>query len=231
MITREASLLAGFRYDQFCPLARATEILAGRWTLLIVRELLTAPRRFSDLLRPLPGISTSVLSNRLAHLQGHGLVQRRALPPPAASSVYELTRAGRELLPSVIELARWGLRFLGAPGPDDHVDPGWAWIGLVCLARRGPSLARTVNISVPDVGYEHRLHVAGGPQGTAVSHEFSDADLSITAPTLVLLGLASGRLDPEEAVRSGLLRAEGNLEVLEDFPVLFDIQSADTQGE
>ncbi|MGI9592392.1 MAG: winged helix-turn-helix transcriptional regulator [Myxococcota bacterium] len=205
-------------------------MLGSRWTLLIVRELLIAPRRFSELHRPLPGISTSVLSDRLAGLERKGIVRRRELPPPTSATVYELTPAGRDLLPAVIELSRWGLRYLEAPRPDDHVDPGWIWIGLVCFARRGASPARTVNVTVPDEGRDHCFTVVGGSQGTSVRNELSDADVSITAPTPVVLGLASGGLDPEEAIRSGALRAEGNLAALADFPSLFDIQPRESQG-
>ena len=222
--------MADFRYEQFCPLARATEILGSRWTLLIVRELLIAPRRFSDLRRPLPGISSSVLAERMAALERRGIVQRRELPPPASSTVYELTEAGRDLLPSVVELARWGLRYMGTPRENDHIDPGWAWISLVCFARRDASPAFSVNVTVPDDGHDHCFNLAGGPGGTAIRRELAEADVSITAPTLVVLGLASGGLDPREAARSGALRAEGRLEILEDFPALFDIQPREPQG-
>ncbi len=197
---------------------------------MIVRELLIEPRRFSDLRRPLPGISTSVLAERLAGLERRGIVRRRALPPPASSTIYELTEAGHDLLPSVVALSRWGLRYLRSPEPNDHVDPGWAWIGLVCFARRGASPACSVNVTVPDEGRDYCFHVAGGPGGTAIRHEHSDADVSITAPTLVVLGLASGGLDPHEAIRSDALHAEGKLEVLEHFPALFDIQPQEPQG-
>jgi hypothetical protein len=171
-----------------------------------------------------------VLADRLGVLERRGVVRRRELPPPAAATVYELTGTGRDLLPALTELARWGLRYLGAPSPGDHVDPGWAWIGLVCFARRDASPGRAVNVRVPDSGRDHLFHVAGGPEGTIVRHEISDADVSITASTPVVLGLASGGLDPREAIRSGALRAEGRLEVLEDFPALFDIQTRTPQG-
>jgi DNA-binding HxlR family transcriptional regulator len=84
------------RYHQYCPVARALDVVGERWTLLIIRELLLGPRRFTDLADGLPGIGSSVLSNRLADLERSGLVAKRTLPPPAASVVYELTtwRAG-----------------------------------------------------------------------------------------------------------------------------------------
>ena len=178
----------------------------------------------------MPGISTSVLAERLASLERCGVVCRRELPPPASATLYELTEAGRGLQPAVEELARWGLRFLGSPGPHDHFDPGWAWIGLVCFARRGPSPAWRINVTVPDEGRDHVFHVAGGPEGTTVRHELADADVSLTAPSLVVLGLASGGIDPGEAVRSGAVRARGRLEALDDFPDLFDIHPHDTSG-
>jgi DNA-binding HxlR family transcriptional regulator len=114
-----------FRYAQFCPLARATELLGERWTLLVVRDLLTA-LRFSDLRSRLRGISSSVLAARLERLEARGLVAQRELPAPAASVVYELTEAGRALRPVIVELARWGLRFLLPPNPNDHTEPAWA---------------------------------------------------------------------------------------------------------
>ena len=122
--------MVDFRYAQFCPIARACELLASRWTLLIVRDLFGGPLRFSDLLRALPGISTSVLAERLAFLERHGLLTRRELAPPAASMVYELSAAGRALQPVLTELLRFGVRFMGASLPDDHVEPRWVPLGL-----------------------------------------------------------------------------------------------------
>src|SRR2546421_5058094 len=84
-------------YEQFCPLARALDVLGERWTLLVVRELLLGPRRFSDLRAHLPGIAPALLTQRLRDLEAAGLVRRAELPPPAARTVYELTERGRGL--------------------------------------------------------------------------------------------------------------------------------------
>jgi DNA-binding HxlR family transcriptional regulator len=113
------------RYDQYCPIAHALGLVGERWALLIVRELLHGPQRYTDLAASLPGIGTNILAARLRELEGCGLVAKRRLPPPAASQVYELTAYGLGLKPVMRELALWGLRSLGAPSEDDHPAPGW----------------------------------------------------------------------------------------------------------
>src|SRR3712207_6674695 len=100
--------MSGRSYDQFCALAKALDVLGERWTLLVVRELLLGPKRYSDLLEGLPGIGTNLLATRLKTLEANGLVARRRLPAPAASTVYELTDRGRGLEPALYELMRWG---------------------------------------------------------------------------------------------------------------------------
>jgi len=213
-----------FRYAQFCPLARATEILGERWTLLIVRELLTGPKRFADLRRALPGVSSSVLTVRLARLEELDLVAQRALRPPAASTVYELAEAGRALLPVVLELVRWGVRFLQPPGERDHFEADWLPLGLAGIARRGPSpsIAVAVHLAAADGGVS--CQVRGGRRGTVVTREIArpDATLETDSP-LAVMALATGMLAPADAVRSGGLRVEGDLDALTRFPELFEL--------
>ena len=103
-------------YHDACGIARALDVVGERWALLVVRELLFGPQRFSDLRRALPGASTNLLTDRLRELTGHGVLHRRALPPPAASTVYELTEWGRELEPIVLALGGWALRVPVPPG-------------------------------------------------------------------------------------------------------------------
>ena len=103
-------------YDQpTCGLASALDLLGERWTLLIVRELLMGPQRYSDLQQSLPGMGTNLLAGRLKHLESIGVVERRQLPPPAASSVYDLTELGQQLEDVVIGLAKWGSHFAAEP--------------------------------------------------------------------------------------------------------------------
>src|ERR671936_950820 len=108
-------------YGQFCGLARAVEVVGERWALLIVRDLLVGPKRFTDLRRGLPRIPTNVLAERLRELEYAGVVRRRLLPRPAGSVVYELTPYGQELEEAVLPLGRWGARALGEPRPDEIV--------------------------------------------------------------------------------------------------------------
>ena len=102
--------------QQDCGLAMALDLLGERWTLLIVRELVVGPLRYTDLLSRLDGIGTNLLATRLRHLEEIGVLHRTDLPPPAASTVYQLTQLGRELEPALVRLAQWGQRFLPADG-------------------------------------------------------------------------------------------------------------------
>lgn len=97
-------------YHDACGLAHALDLIGERWALLVVRELVLGPKRYTDLHAGLPGISTNVLSDRLDELERVGVLFRRRLPPPAGSSVYELTEWGQELEPIITRLGRWGFR-------------------------------------------------------------------------------------------------------------------------
>lgn len=128
------------RYDQYCPLARALDLVGERWALLVVRELMHGPKRYSDLAEGLPGIGTNILATRLRDLEACGVVVRRTLPPPAASKVYELTDYGRELRRAMRELALWGARSLGPPNLDAGLFDGWLANALdIVLAPIAPS--------------------------------------------------------------------------------------------
>jgi DNA-binding HxlR family transcriptional regulator len=183
--------VAHFRYAQFCPVARAVELLGERWTLLIGRELLIGPQRFSDLLRRLPGLSSSVLSDRLAASK-KGLTARRELPPPTPAVVYELTESGLGLKPLLYELARFGLRFMGRREPGDHSEPDWLRLALDVFARRTPTPARVFDLCVSDGKGELRIQIAGGPDGTRMGDAGAAPDATVFASTVSTLGLVSG---------------------------------------
>jgi DNA-binding HxlR family transcriptional regulator len=111
-------------YDQYCPIAHALDLVGERWSLLVVRELMRGPKRYTDLAEAL-GIGTNILAARLRDLEAGGVVTKRTLPPPAASRVYELTAYGRELKSAIRELAVWGARSLGPPTEPAELFPGW----------------------------------------------------------------------------------------------------------
>jgi DNA-binding HxlR family transcriptional regulator len=214
--------MSGPRYPQFCALARAAELVGERWTLLIVRELLLGPRRFSDLRERLDGISPSVLAERLGRAEAEGLVRRAQLPPPAASTVYELTRDGEALRPVVHALIRWGGRRLGPPRRGDRREPEWVRLALEALARRGPSPARRLRLRLREGGREALVRVTGGPAGTTVAADDGAAEATLTSDVPTVLALATGRLPLREALAAGRASAEGDLAALEDLAALFE---------
>jgi DNA-binding HxlR family transcriptional regulator len=112
------------RYDQYCPIAHALELVGERWALLVVRELMRGPKRYTDLAGSL-GIGTNILAARLRDLEGCGVIAKRKLPPPASAQVYDLTDYGHQLKGVIRELAVWGARSLGPPTGEHELFPGW----------------------------------------------------------------------------------------------------------
>ncbi|WP_411111217.1 winged helix-turn-helix transcriptional regulator [Streptomyces sp. c-19] len=191
-------------YDQHCAAARALDLVGDRWTLLVVRELLAGPRRYTDLHADLPGVSTDMLAGRLKDMEAAELVTRRRLPPPASAFVYELTPRGRELLPVLRALAVWGVPDLGEPRPTDAVRAHWYAIPLLgALAELG---AGVVQVTLD----EGEFHVRVGDDGSvaygdgvygAGTAAVADARLSTDAATC--RALAGGELTLAEAIGSG----------------------------
>ena len=132
-------------YDQYCPMAHALSLVGERWSLLIVRDLLRGPKRYTDLSQGLPGIGTNILASRLKELEGAGIVEKKRLPPPFASTVYELTDFGRGLEEPLYALARWGARSLGPPSPDEELYEGWGVnaLGVLFNAQAARGLTET----------------------------------------------------------------------------------------
>lgn len=126
-------------YGDACGIARALDVVGERWALLVVRELLLGPKRFTDLRDGLPHLSPDVLAQRLRELEQAGVVRRGKLPPPAGSRVYELTEWGRELEPVILGLGRWGSR--RAPFPPEHGELGVDSLVLALKTLFDPSRA------------------------------------------------------------------------------------------
>ncbi|WP_046468754.1 winged helix-turn-helix transcriptional regulator [Allosalinactinospora lopnorensis] len=201
-------------YDQFCAVARALDAVGERWTLLIVRELLAGPRRYTDLHADLPGVSTDVLAARLKEMEGDGLVERRRLPRPATGSVYELTRHGRGLLPVLSALAEWAGDSLEERRPNDAFRAHWFAIPLMAvLGRCAGTVAGIVEVRINDGTFRLRLDPSGGPAHTDDPAEVPSAKVSMDAATAS--SLVSGRISPAEAVKDGAMEVRGDSRLAE----------------
>lgn len=176
-------------YGQFCGLARSLDRVGDRWTLLVVRELLLGERTFRDLQTALDGISPTVLTQRLTDLANDALIVRNEAPQRSKSVTYNLTQGGRALEPVIIELIRWGSRWmLQGPG-DDRTDPRWAPLALRALLEGRPSRRGRIHLYVDGfevtvVGSSRQRRVTAGLEGSP--------DATIAAPLPVLLAIAAG---------------------------------------
>src|ERR1700742_4196127 len=132
-------------YGQYCGLARALELIGERWALLIVRELLARPCRYTDLLEDLPGIPTNVLAGRLKELEEAGIAERRVAPAPQRGVIYALTESGQALQGAVITLALWGNTRLGEQEPGEFVPP--SSVAMALRATFSPDAARGLTAS------------------------------------------------------------------------------------
>jgi DNA-binding HxlR family transcriptional regulator len=204
------------RYDQYCPIAHALCAVGERWSLLVVRELIEGPKRYTDLAAGLPGVSTNILATRLRELEQSGIVRKRKLPPPAASTVYELTEYGAELEEVVYAMARWGVRTLGPPGPDDDLEPDWALNAFPALFN--PSCANDLSgtyvLRISDDAFT--VSLANGRVGVELGAA-EEADFEASFDMETFFGLASGELPPADAVEQGLVELEGEIDTFERF--------------
>ncbi|MFH8409948.1 winged helix-turn-helix transcriptional regulator [Streptomyces sp. NPDC018019] len=207
-------------YDQYCAAARALDAVGDRWTLLIVRELLAGPRRYTDLHADLPGISTDVLASRLKDMEREDLATRHRLPPPAASFVYELTPRGRRLQPVLTALAEWGAPALPERRPTDAVRAHWHALPLLKpLTEAAGGLTGVLDV-VLDTGTFH-LRIGGGSGESGDSGGFpvygdgpaERAEARIVLPSAACDALLDGKLAFEEGVKSGRIQVEGDSEL------------------
>jgi DNA-binding HxlR family transcriptional regulator len=201
-------------YKQYCGVARALDLVGERWALLVVRELALGPKRFTDLRQGLPGIATNVLSLRLRQMERDGVVTRRLLPPPAPAQVYELTEHGRELVPIMLALGRWGATTMSERSPDQSIRGEWLALALKAFfdADAAQGLSATVALVLDGAPFtlrveDGRLDVTPGANGPA--------DLAITTdPELLLQFLAGAPV---------LVPAEGDRQLLGRLPELFPL--------
>jgi DNA-binding HxlR family transcriptional regulator len=192
----------GRHYGQYCPMAHALDLVGERWSLLVVKELLHGPLRYSDLLDRLHGCGTNTLVVRLRELEDAGIVARHRLPPPAASAVYELTATGAALKPAIAALARWGAELLGPPAPDADLQPGW--------------LANALRLAVADAAPAARIAFRIGGEtasldaGTVTDGALAGAEATVAGDAAAFYAFVFGG-DSRGLVVSG---ADGSVEEL-----------------
>jgi DNA-binding HxlR family transcriptional regulator len=206
--TRTTATAERKRYQQYCPVARGLDLLGERWTLLVVRDLIMGPRRYTDLRQGLPGIATDLLTARLRALEGAGLVRRRKLPRPAPATVYELTDAGWQVAPVVLWLGRVGLTSLGAPSPGLEILAGPTVLTLRVLfdAARHADLEESYALEID--GEPFAVEVSGGSADTRPGTPEAPAmRLSTDARTLV--EMLRGEVSAAEAIGAGRAQLEG----------------------
>jgi DNA-binding HxlR family transcriptional regulator len=200
-------------YEQYCPLARSLDLVGERWTLLVIRDLIAGPKRYTDLRNGLEGIASDILTQRLRDLETAGLVRRRELPPPAASTVYELTPRGRELEPALLGLARFGLPLLDeVPSADDPPSP--ERFGLLLRVLFDPTAAPAETETIAIDSDTVRLSVSYGLGGFEVESDRGPdgppAAATIRADVPTIYELIVGRIAPEAAIAAGRLSIEGD---------------------
>jgi DNA-binding HxlR family transcriptional regulator len=203
-------------YDDGCGVAHALDLIGERWALLIVRDLLLGPKRFTDLQVGLPGAGPNALTQRLRDLQRVGVIQRRTLAPPAGAKVYELTDWGRELEPTVRALGRWGTRSPVVPRQGDvRADSLMLWV-REAFASPGPAWTAVHEIRLGRDSFTAR--VAAGQLIEVVRgqyHGSPDTIVDTDAPTFDQM--MNGELTAGEAMRSGRLTVVGDAEAADRF--------------
>jgi DNA-binding HxlR family transcriptional regulator len=215
-------------YDQACSVATALDHIGERWSMLIVRELLLGPLRFSELAKGVGGAPTDVLTRRLRALEADGIVRRRELERPAAGTVYELTPLGYELEEPIIDLGRWGLNFYRLKDL-----PGLVTTSLANALRvifDPPEETETIVLQLHSEGHSNWLRIGGGEsragRGTA---DPADLTLSGSAPDVIAAIVLGGEAEEQveiEGDRESLLRLRDWVELPERLRAEVDAAAA-----
>ncbi len=207
-------------YDDACGTALALELVGERWSLLIVRELMFGPRRFTELRGGLPGISANVLTQRLAGLEMVGIVRRRKLPPPASVQVYELTQWGYEAEEALSVLGRWAVR-------SPLHDPTLPLSPASLMMSFRTMIDRTAAAKVPmTIGFRlgaDTFVAEVGADGIAICRDEPAGDVVFDSDPSTVVALVYGKQPFAEAEAAGALRLSGNRAAAERFVTLFSL--------
>ncbi len=199
-------------YGQYCPISRASEILAERWTMLVVRNLLLGCTTFNDIARGVPGMSRTLLTERLRTLEDVGVV-RTAPKQGRRGRTYELTDAGLALWDVIGPLAAWGQRWLEMQ--PEHTDPSfvlWAWVHVHLCRDKLPERRVVVQFEFPDQPPTYRrfwMLVEGGGAELCYSHPGFETTVEVTARNEAFTRWHVGAIEWRDAVRAGDIRIDG----------------------
>jgi DNA-binding HxlR family transcriptional regulator len=209
------------RYDDACGTAHGLDLIGERWALLVMRELMLGPKRFSDIRADLPGISANVLTQRLEGLEASGLLVRRRLPPPVSAQVYELTEWGYEAEPIVQTLGRWAAR---SPGHDPSLTISPVSIMLSFRTMFDPARAKGLNGRIGfRLGAETFLLRIEDGRMEAARGEVEGADAVFTGSAPALGAAVYGGVPFDALAAEGALTVEGDLELARKFTTLFPL--------
>ena len=217
-------------YQQYCALARALDVAGDRWTLLIVRELAPGPRRFSDLVDGLPGISRKLLTERLRTLESDGVVARQELPPPAARQVYELTNDGRDLAHAMAPLIAWGARRIGERKPTESFRARWPAVAMAGLADR--EAAKGVRETYQYLVGRSAFHFTVD-DGAIRLHdgEAEDPAVVVTTDEETWADVVSGKITTSSAAATGALSIAGDPQAWNRLRTIFSRNQMLAQAE
>lgn len=209
------------RYDDACGAAHALDLVGERWSLLVIRELMLGPKRFTDLRADLPGISANVLTQRLEGLERAGILVRRKLPPPASTQVYELTPWGYEAEPIFQTLGRWAAR---SPSHDPRLPLSAVSLLLSFRTMFDPARADGFSARVGlRLGREdYRLDISEG-RVEAERGAAGDADFVLAGPPPAIAAAVYGGVPVEALEADGALMVEGDRALLARFVTLFPL--------
>ena len=208
-------------YEDGCAAAHALDVLGERWALLVVRELLLGPKRFTDLRAGMPGVSPNVLTQRLSELEAARVVQRRRLPPPASAWVYELTAWGSELEPIILALGRWGARSpqrkAGLPLGIDSLVLSWR---TMFDAARAAGLQASLELRIAGQVYHAELK---STELRILRGAAKTADAVLEGDVAGFVAVVYEGVKFNDAVRDGLLKVSGDKQTAKRFLGLFPL--------
>lgn len=211
-------------YGQFCPMAKAVELLGERWTILVVRELMCGSTRFNELQRGLAKMSPTLLTKRLKELEAAQVISRKKIQGQKGYE-YHLTKSGKELAPMMMELAKWGLRWVNSSIGDEELDVEFLMIDMQRNVNYEavPSGSTTIKIHFNDINAFNNWWMVIGNNNTEICKEDTghEPDLYITCGVKTMMAIWALQTDWHNEIRSRTLQLMGNPSLCKEIPHWF----------